>query len=342
MVLKNRLAWLLDMGGVCLEGVDAGGAGGGAPSGAAPGGDSAASGSEFGLPPVADGGDPAGDQARGTSAEDDLEALLNGEDDDDDGGVQGPVDPQRFAKLRKAHNRLKRRVARDVGTLKAVKGKNLTELEFKAQQFDQLEAAMRRNPQLRAVFEGQGEGSGDTSTRPDAGGPPAGWDEGALPFDANANEVHRWMADRGRDVHELRRTVQELQQHIRGQVQQGAQARVAAETATWRTAIDAAAAKITHPGVRDTFRDAMVAAFRERARHGRPVQTIIDHYLGRLGLTAKEKQVASQAAAQRIAQHNQQWPRHMAGGGAPAPAQARPQTLKDVRRKLRGGAFAGG
>jgi hypothetical protein len=104
----------------------------------------------------------------------------------------------------------------------------------------------------------------------------------------------------------------------------------------WKTAIDAAAAKIRHDGVRVLFKDQMASAYTDVVTNRKPFtpQQIIKHYLDKLGVDKDDKKLANAAVAQRIAQNNQTLPRNVAGGGSPAPARNPKPSMAEVRRRL--------
>ena len=67
-------------------------------------------------------------------------------------------------------------------------------------------------------------------------------------------------------------------------------------------------------------------------------QVVINHYLKQLGINPTQAAMARGAAQQRLAQKNNERPRHQAGGpGSATPANGgkRPRTLAEVHRKIR-------
>lgn len=317
--------------GVLLNGMDAGGGGGGeAPGGVAP--------IEHSTPPEVPGDEPRAAAGASDDDGDEIEALLA--DDDADDVPQGPVDPQRFAKIRSAHNKLKRRFGKAAPTLKALREagvRNVSDLLTKAQQFDAIATHAQRDAKLRALL--FGDGGEPTAAEPAESAPPA-FDPKKLPFPVSDDDpLSGFLANLAQQVHDLTQENQRLKTTVttdqtarRQQVEQ-------AQRTQWVSAVEQAKKELPAP-FQKLFHDAMVTAYQHRHRHRLPVEKVIEHYLADArkagAVTATQARVATAAVKERAATANaNKWPAHVAGGGAPAPANRAPSRLRDVHKRVR-------
>lgn len=324
---------------------DAGAGGGaadptGAGDGSQPSDEEAAGGEE---------GDP-GSSADGVQAERDeaLEDLLLDEDEDD---PKATVD-DRYKKLAAKNRKLKRQLAKRMSVLKRFEGLDPDDVLTRARQFDQLnEQIARLTPRQRAALYGGEVTDPAQPARPAPVADPE-FDPSQLPFDPNENEINRYFAGMAKDNFELKRTIARLEGRLQ-QVDSRDTARTEAqERSQWKGAIDAAAATIPDDEVRILFKDAMAAAYRDRANHRKAPQDIIAHYLkGKLSPQQQKQANAAaaqatagkgapargaQAQAQRIAESNKSLPRTVAPSGQPAPARSEKPSLADIRKRLTG------
>jgi hypothetical protein len=337
-------AWLFG-GGVYLETPDGGGAGGGQPAaGAAPAETPATSSfyEDLGITPDPD---PA-ERAQAEPDDEDLDEKILADEDPDSVAPAGETADQRVNRLAKRQNKIKRRLAKALPIVKRLKGVNLDDLFYKAKQFDDLDAQFRKNPRLKAVMTGESAEDPGT-TRDERTSAPAPFDESALPFDPNANPVHRWMADLAKDHHGLKHENAQLRAQLENegktrQQQQTAQTE-RAERAQWGAIVKKALPHVPK-NMHGLFNDAMIAAYERRGQHKMTPQQIVKHYvIDQLGLKpAQSKAVRDAVAKTRTVEANKGWPRSQAGGGSPAPAQRGKVSMADIRKRLQKGAPVGG
>lgn len=313
-----------------------------------------------GAPPADEGIDPAGDPAVAG-----VHADADDDDDDDDPDLSSPdpITPERFQRVVKKLSKLKRRdrtFATDRQRLKELKanGLSIDDLVTAHRNYQSLDQTIRSNKKLRATLYGEGEEQPATRA---AEQPAAAetFDEGSLPFDANANPTNRYFADLAKQNFEMRQTMQRLEQGVQTREQREAGLRFEAEKSTWKNTIDAAATHIQDEGPRKLFKEVMTAAYRhetEKARSGSKLprftpRQVAEHYLKELGIDPAQAAKANLATAkvpaatppartaatqQKIAEQNKTLPRTVAPGGVPAPARSKVETLSDVRKRLTG------
>lgn len=299
--------------------------------------------------PAADGGSSAeGDGQARQAAEpaddgDELDAVLA---DDDD--LENAPEHERFSRLRKSHNRLKRKLGKAAPTLRVLREagvKDIAELLQKARQFDQLAQVAEKNPRFRAVLFGE-EPQGEPHARTPE--PPVSddFDPKTLPFDVSADDpLNQFLVGLARDLHGVRKENAELKRLVFTDHTSRRQQAEAAEKQQWSTALASAKAELPEH-LHAVFHDAMVSAYTLRRDHKKTPQQVIDHYLAKFRasnqISKKTEQIASGAARERAATTTtKKWPAPMAGGGAPAPASRHTPTLRDLNKRIRSGAYAG-
>lgn len=326
-------------------GADPGAVGGGSPPPAAEDGDAEQSGDE---------GDGAGLEA--SDREEALEDLLVDEDDadtDTQTGQQRSIE-DRLKAVAKKNRKLRRQLAKVLPKLQRVKDLDLDDLITRARRADELSQLIERNPRLRRVLfsSGDAEEENRSARQRDPDEEETLFDEGALPFDPNESPTNRYFANLAKRNTEMERTVKQLTARI-DELHGRDTARTEGEIKReWKTAIDAAADKVTDKGVRTVFKDAVTAAY-QLARHKYTAQQIISHYLKELGVDQQDASRANAAAAhanrgggkpatadlagrQRIAEHNRNLPRTGAPtGGQPTTARKTSETVAEVSRRIR-------
>jgi hypothetical protein len=294
--------------------------------------------------PRTDGGGSPPPESRVSDTPEPVPSPVEGEDDDD-----LDTDPltdetlpskERWNRVTGALKKAKRQLAKLRPLKHRLDGVNLDEALHKARNYDIVNAAMQRNPKLRELLLGESPEREPARRRPASEPDDEEFDESKLPFDPAENEVNKWIAKLGRESAEGRKLARQLQAEI-DRMKTAERTRSEAQVRTqWKTAIDAAAAKIRQEGIRTIFKDQPAAAYLDVTRNHKPftAQQIIDHYLRLFekdGLLPKgEQKLASAAAQQRIAENNKTLPRNVAGGGSPAPARNTRETMDDVRRRL--------
>jgi hypothetical protein len=297
-----------------------------------------------------DGGDDAGagdDSATRATGDADpdqeLEALL----DDDGGDDLRPVE-ERLQAILPAHKRVKRELRKLMPIKRQLKEAGITNLGdaiSKAQYFDRIQQMADEDPRGLARLLGidvtpssatPARGASPRVTENAAGGGGDLIDVSKLPFDINNGDpVNQFM---GMIIGKLNETHRELTALKGDHSNLRTSARERAERehrSSWKSAVDAAAAKIPDAGVRTVFQDAMALARNEPRARQMGVQKLIDHYLTKLGVGGQAKQRANDAARQRIAQNTSQLPRQHAGTGTPASARGNSRkTFASIREKL--------
>lgn len=282
------------------------------------------------------------------------------DDDDPDLSADAEVTPERFkrvtAKLAKL-NRRDRSFRVERARLKDLRdhGVTLDDLIHGTRQHRELAEQIANNPVLRKLVNGDEHAEETRRDAPAAKTEPddPDFDETSLPFDPNESETNKYFADLAKKNHALTRTAKQLEARL-NQIEGKDTARTQAEQAdverqertTWKSAIDAAAATIDDDMTRILFKDALTAAFHDRAKHRLTPQQIIAHYLKgkvttRQAATAtaaatKAAPVRTAATQQRIAEQNKTLPRTVAPQGGPASARTGKESLNDVRRRLTG------
>jgi len=188
-----------------------------------------------------------------------------------------------------------------------------------------------------------GEGDGDTRSAAPAG-KTAAVDPDDFEFsDEDLSKLWDTESESGKFfvkmAKKLRDTTRELK-NTRGKLEQfeGGQRNkeVAAVQKQWLDAIDAGAKKITDPDVRDVYSDLMKAAYKEARGRLNPAELSVK-ILKKLKVNPTQARMVAGAQQQRMAQTNQQRPRHQAGGtGSTAtPARGKRESLADVHKRLR-------
>jgi hypothetical protein len=110
-----------------------------------------------------------------------------------------------------------------------------------------------------------------------------GFDETALPFDANANATNRYFADLAKTNHENQRLMNQLRQRLDGFEGKDRQRTESQIRETWKSTATAAAAHIKDEGVRAMFKDAIALAFKDPdIRRQYTAQQLVGHYLKQL------------------------------------------------------------
>lgn len=278
----------------------------------------------------AEGAEGHADEADDEDQDQDPLDLLTSRDDDDQTGQAGRTLEDRYKALSKRSRKLEKSLKKSLPVQQALReaGVDLRTLLNRHTTLANMEAAIERNPRLRALFNGEEE--------PPASRRESGRREEApevkYPFDTD-DEVGRFMSGFHQEFRtqqtalddRLDRIEKALDNRVGGLERQTAtQQRVSVER-EWKTAADAAAAKLDK-GVQTMFRDAVHSAMQAMmaGRIRATPQQIIDHYLKDLKVSDKTKQTASAAAKQRIAEGNRQLPRRPeAGRGSPASPQSR-------------------
>lgn len=305
--------------------------------------------------------DPTQARAAGADASDDDEDDEE-EDDDVDESTLTPEAKRwrnRERRMRKQVSKLRRTAGPLVDTLRSLGQdgedpvKTLTRLLQRAQQADTLEEAIAADERIAELLghkRSSAKPSGRSTAPAPAGDDDDDFDESTLPFDPNADDVHRWLAAQARENHQLRKRLERFEQtdQERQRTARDREARQSYETElkTWESAaVDAAKAlpeKIRVRGyvvnLRKTFLDNCYGAFRYAKAKGLTVSPdkVIKHYLTEAGIDEGKSERARAAAAERIARNNKKLPQHQAGGGPPAPAKNARETLSDVLKRRLG------
>ncbi|MGE0590908.1 MAG: hypothetical protein AB7G23_03010 [Vicinamibacterales bacterium] len=307
--------------------------GGASPAPAAPGSDGG-----HGDEGIGDGGDASGEEeaaAHGADHDEDLDDLIVGDDDEEAPGR----DPQEAIKALRARNRkLRRQMAKRLGTLKRLEGVDLDAVMRKASQYDEFERAAQRNPRLKSLLQGDDDAAdGAAPARKGGKKERAAFDEKALPFDPRENPVNEYFAGLARTNHELQQTVQDLADRLESLDRRDQQRTEGSQRQQWAGALTRAAEQVTDEGVRTVFIDAVKGAYRDpevRAKY--TPEQVIGHYLKTLKIAPQQAARAAAAAKARVAKANTTLPRVPQTTGTPAPARSGArESLKDVAKRLR-------
>lgn len=270
-----------------------------------------------------------------------LDLLTEREDEDHPDRPARSLE-DRFKSLRQRSRQLEKSLKKNLPVIQALResGMDLRTLLQRHDSLARLEAAMERNPRLRALL------NGEDDNEPPARGSRTreAEDEVTYPFDTT-DEVGRFMAQFHQDVRNDRTALNErldkIEKLLGGRLDRiehtSMSERVRATEQTWKGAVDAAAAKLDK-GYRKMFGDAMYGVLQQviAGKLRLTPQQAIDHYLKELRISDKTKQVASAAARQRTAQRNDQLPRRPSGGaGTPASPRSGPvPRMADFNRSI--------
>jgi hypothetical protein len=349
MFLTWKVAYFTGGFAPLLDAADAGGAGGGADLGGggddSQSSDASADGEDAGDEGVASAGDePAREEA--------LEDLLL-DDEEDDNQAARPAE-ERIKALAKKNRKIRKQLAKLLPLSKRLQGVDLDDLVLSKRQYEQLAAQIRDNPRLRALFNGDAEEPATERRTPATEVVEEQFDEKVLPFDPNENPTNRYFANLAKENFETRKLLKQLQGRldgVDGREQQRSESQV---REVWKSTIVSAAAHIEDEGVRDLFKDALAAAYRDpEVRKKYTPQQLVSHYLAKLKVDPSEAAKANKAAAKtatattpvrtaatqaRIAEQNKTLPRTVAAGGSPAPARSNRPTLTSLRKQITGAA----
>jgi hypothetical protein len=262
--------------------------------------------------------------------------LLTERDEDphDQAGKPARTDADRLKSLSKRARKLERALKKSTPIVQALResGMDLRTLLGRSQNLANLEAAMERNPRLRALMNGEDDTPAPRqSSRSRAA---EDGDDAQPPYDTTdsvGRHMHTFETDTRSFMREIRAELAAIKQTTGGRLDRvehnNAQAARANVEREWKAAADAAAERLDK-NLRPMFKDAMFSAMSNMlaGRIRATPQQIVDHYLKGMNLSAKTKQVASDAARQRIAQGNQNLPRRP-GGGTGQPASPRSAKL---------------
>lgn len=293
-----------------------------------------------------DGGDPDGADAGagGDDDEDDVDLLAGGDDDDLD--PNQPIDEKKFRKVVRELRRAKRRIAKQLPLTQRLRGVDVDRVIANARQYEALEQRLRSNPRLLQQLMHGAEGDDDTGGQPASRRAPSQtdpeWlqDDDKFPFDVTTPSG-KFFAQQMRSMYTANATVQsDLRRALKrietleGGIQQERTQQVRSK---WVEGMEAAARQIKDPNLRDMFKDAVRGAFHYAQSNGQRLDPnkVIGHYLKKAGVNPTTQRIAAGAARQRMAQSNQQLPRHQAGGGVATPARSGKERLADVHKRLR-------
>lgn len=293
--------------------------------------------------PAADPEPAAATAAAGTDDDDDPDAV---EDDDSDLPANVREHPRYKTNANKLR-RIQRWKAKNSGLVERVRALGGTEaldrLLQRSAQAESIERQLQSSPKLRALLNGEPDDTTSATSRAPAA--PARRrhvdDLEAFDQDHPATPVMRRMAE---TLDRLEDENARLRQDVTGVTSKDQQREQQTEQAAWKSAVDAAAEKLS-PQLRTMFTDAVAGAFQHAKRNGLKVtpQQVIDHYLKDVGVSKPTAAAASAAAASRIATHNKNQPsRSAVTGGSPAAAGQRTrETVEQLGRRLRAEARAG-
>lgn len=301
--------------------------------------------------------DTGGDESTGDAGRDEDDAdLLAGDDDDDSPSLSHE---ERLRKIAKTNRRLKRQLAkylpfRDLRQ----QGIDPSTVLQNARQFQALQQRIQSDPRLRKAIAqamgGDDDGDSGDSRQPAGGrqstrfGRPqvSDFDPTKAPWDTESESGRffvgeaKLLRDIGKYVTSLEDTVEARLARLEGGIQSRDQREQHQQQQSfqrnWLSAVDAAAKKITNPGVRDLFTDNLKLAMSNPQAQKLGVQKVVAHYLKRLGVNPTQARIAQAAAQGRTAHNNGRLPRNMAGGnGTPTPARGQRERLSDVHKRLR-------
>lgn len=287
-----------------------------------------------------EGGDPEGlDAGAGGDGEEDDVDLIVGRDEDDDDQTK-PIE-ERHRKTLRDKRRLQRKLAKLSPLSQRLKGVDLDRALANASRYEALEARLAGNRKLWRQLTEEPEGAEDEGeTAPAARRGTRDeepFDESKLPWDTEtaSGKYFVGMVKQQRTLQtDLQRAMKRIDQ-LEGGITQERQAQVQTK---WVEGMKAASKQIKDPKVRTMFEDAVKGAFHVAQFQRRQVDpnTVIKHYLNLAGVSPTTKAIAAGAAKQRMAQGNQQLPRHQAGGpGASTPARSGKERPADVHRRIR-------
>lgn len=286
----------------------------------------------------ADAGGDQGDDAHSREAgdDDDLdENDLLGDDEDED--AQKTRTPEESLKALKAKNRkLRRQLLKRDGVYKRVKGLDIDDVLSRARRADEFEESLRRNPKLRSLITGDDDADDRGASRRGGKDNADDFDESKLPFDANRDAVHRWMADTAKTVHALQRENKALLQRLDGFERKDVERGERSVKTQWSQAVQAVDKQITDKKIAKLVRDAITGAYNTPSiRQKYSAQQVLAYYLKEYGASPGQARRAQAASQQRIAEGNRHRPTHPDRGGTPAGARPPRERLADVARRLR-------
>lgn len=280
-----------------------------------------------------DAGDGAGEDdrpiARPEPADDD-----DDDDADDYEALPFKEDPQFKRVLTKLKKR-NRQLAKLRPLAARVKDVDLDSVLTKAKSADELQATLARHPELAEQVLKAMSGLAE---RPPAAAAKK-FDRKSLPFSVEdpsgqffATFYEEFLAMK----EELASTKSALATHRDSADRQSR----AVEMRGWQDAVKAAASKVP-TWARDMFNDAVYGAYREAQSRGNRLdpQRVIRHYLNNLPIGDQAKAAANAAAKDRIASTNTNLPRVPSRSGVPASARKPGETVADVNRRVRSGAY---
>jgi hypothetical protein len=314
--------------------------------------ESAGEGADDAMAQDGGGDDPAGEQGR----DEDVADLLAGDDDDDD--TQSLSHEDRLRKVAKTNRRLKRQLAKLLPFRDLQKqGIDVSAVLQNARQFQAFQQRVQSDPRLRkamlAAMAGDDDGGGESQSgggrqAPTRFGRPAisDFDPAKAPWDTESESGKHFVGEAqlirsiGKYVASLEDTFEARLRQLEGGIQSRDQREQHQQRQSyqkeWLSAADAAAKKITNPGVRTLFSDAMKLAMTNPEARQIGVQRVAAHYLKQLGVNPTQARIAAAAAQGRTAHNNGRLPRNMAGGnGTPTPARGKAERVSDVHKRLR-------
>jgi hypothetical protein len=265
------------------------------------------------------------------------------ERDDQEEGAPPRTEADRIKSLTKRARSLEKRVRRDLPVIQALResGLDLKTLITSHNRLAAFEQSLDRNPRLRALLNGEDDPHPASPRRTEVRGEEESVD---YPFDTR-DEVGKFVSDfhKGttKEIRDLKSQIAELTQTLGGRVGRIEQGTVAqqrsATLSTWKSAATAAAEKID-PALRPMFLDSVHNAAEAflAGRHKFGPQHVIDHYLKGVNASQMQKNRASAAAKQNIAERNNNLPRRP-GQASGTPASAARKTvprMEDFNRTL--------
>lgn len=267
--------------------------------------------------------------------------LLTSRDEQDENTQARPIE-DRYKALSKRARKLEKSLKKSLPVNQALReaGVDLRTLLSSHARLTAYEASLQANPRLRALLEGGTEPPAEDGDRR----PAAREETVEYPFDTK-DPVGRFMSDFHQQTTNSNRELLNRLSNIEkaldtrvGRIEQGtAQQQRTAVMTSWKSATDAAVAKLDKP-VQKLFRDAVLSAAEGylAGKHKLSPQQVIDHYLADFKISEGQKNRASAVAAQKTAERNTTLPRRPAqGAGSPAsPAARRVPRLDEFNRSL--------
>lgn len=271
-------------------------------------------------------------------------------------GANARTPEEQIQALKKANNRLRRRFGRVKPLADRLKDVDVDRVMARASRYDELEAAIQRNPKLRALL---GDNNDSDDDQPTAGRDrtasasklpplPTEFTADTLGFDPNESPANRVLANAIAHVAQLAARVEQLaglDKTVKGLDQSFRQRTEGEARSQWKAGLDMLTEKVkaAMPGnelLLDAVTDAYKAAYLSRAQHGRNPQQVVDHYLAKLvksgQVTKKQADTVSAGVKAGIAERNRQLPKSPAGGGTAANVKGdKKESLRDVHKRIR-------